>query len=254
MRTIESTWSATDADLTPEHAEKLLTALDTAGDTERATTARDDHGLPGAGVELVSFTGPLGKTRWAVTMWSPDGREVTDSADQAEAEAHYEAEVRQQSAIEDFHGPAWHDSDVKGIPLAPYTYTFAYRAEGQWLEPAEHAAVLGLPTMDGLIDRCDLTELEGAAEVLARVAADRQQDVNHTFACARAAGYPQLAGPVYDAVRITVSGTAATGPFEEAAEQILPAPRPAPDEIAGFADSMRRAEDDSDLSQDLTAY
>ncbi|WP_189242947.1 hypothetical protein [Planobispora rosea] len=239
MRVIESSWQYTATDLgqlTPEHQEKILEALE-ASATLRSSTARDEHGQAMRTITLVEYTSPLGIPRRAVVHHAMEGSEIVDFDDDAEAEAHYETEVR---AIATAAGePAWDECDVAGLALIPYTWTrFTRSPEGEWQLAERGCGRLG----EEIDDRwARVNTVAEAADVLLDVAADRQGRDNVDAALCAAIGSP--APEAADAVRIEVTGDDGHGEHTTVVQRKVPLHTPTDQEIADFRQMMQRIDD-----------
>ena len=132
MRTLVSPWNRTaqqDGQLTPEHTEQLVAAVE-GGSQVCRTDDTDPAGQLTHLLRVVAFREPIdGQQQWAVVFDAPDGTEVVDTEDEAKARAHYTERVQELTSL----GFLWTVTDVPGITTTPYTYTVSRRTrDGQW--------------------------------------------------------------------------------------------------------------------------
>ncbi|GAT68792.1 hypothetical protein PS9374_04457 [Planomonospora sphaerica] len=255
MRVIESTWERTAVQLghlTPEHQEKILQALE-EGIMLRSSTASDKYGQQTHSITLVAYTSPLGVGRRAIVQHIPEGSEIVDFDDDADAEAHYEAQVRELAVTSE--GPGWDASDVAGVALAPYAWTRWGRVPGGEWECVERGrARFGEEIDDGRWARP--TSLEEVAETRLELAADRQAKENVFAALCQALGMT-ASSVVYDAVRVEVTGDD-TGHGERTVTVECPVAlhTPTEDEVADFRRAMAQIYDEQqrEAQEEFYAY
>ncbi|MER8237025.1 hypothetical protein [Streptomyces sp. NPDC094049] len=130
MRVLISTYES--ADVAEERGEALA-KLARTGTLLRTTRSVNGYGQADSEIELRHYTAEDGGERWAVVSESPDMREVTDSADRAEADAAYESEVRGLAGCVGEHdAPWWTESDVEGVEHAAFTLTVELLTGEDW--------------------------------------------------------------------------------------------------------------------------
>ncbi|MFJ4342989.1 hypothetical protein [Streptomyces sp. NPDC088915] len=250
MRVLLSTYESVTPDLDDEEREALA-ALAGAGVVMRATRATDTYGQEGAEVRLRGYTTEDGQERWAVISSGHDYRDVSDTADEAEADAAYEEEVRNvaESGGED-DAPLWGYSDVSGVPHAAYTLLVERKRDGEW-EGEEVQGYLGrfpsLPYLYSTDDHSTATDLAGAALEIMNGIASQQADANYDAALMRAVG-ASFVDESAEAVRVTVTGVGADGEETHTEERAVPTQTPTEEEIEkhrrllGEVDAAREAE------------
>lgn len=236
MRVVKSAFQAIDESLDEEERDVLADLVE-AGDEARRTYTSDEHGQEHAAVVLTGYTAPDGQDRWAVRYTGPEGSEVLDSADRAEAEAAYEAQVKELAGCaSEGDAPWWSVTDVPGVPQAAYTVEVEWLRQGQWLG-SQAEAHLGRVLSLGEVrceDRYELTTLQGAAVEIAEAALAQQTETNRFAALAEATGQ-SWTGDVAQAVWVTVTGTGTGGQETHTEERTIPEYVPTPEEIAAFA-------------------
>ncbi|MFJ5850599.1 hypothetical protein [Streptomyces sp. NPDC092903] len=204
-----------DGTKTKEETERVEAAL-AAGRRDRYSFGVDRDGHESAWAKVVAFTGPLGEDLWAVVGADAATAETAVHDTSSAAEAEYERLVRELANCGD--RPWWHESDVEGIALSAIEYTEeSCDEDGRW----ETVRV-----MPGVLAGGEMDTVRGAAEVLLEAAAAGQDTRNAVVAYEVASGLKPGAAQT-TALRMTVRGTAATGPVAHCAvrefEPVLPA-------------------------------
>ncbi|MFF0386815.1 hypothetical protein [Streptomyces sp. NPDC004286] len=217
MRIIASTWTSRDESLSGDVAQRIEDDV-RAAPRERVSKALSLYGETDTELTVRHYEDPDGAERWATVHDTASGAEVTDFGTQAEAEGHYESQVRESQSGDT---PAWSESDVSGVPLIPIEYTVAFRREGIWDRPVSYSARLGRALEGGEL----LEVVEGAEGVIAAAEADTQNQMNRLYAEWQESGADTVPpGEPAEAVRVRVTGTAATGPYQGDAELGLVCP------------------------------
>ncbi|MGW9439604.1 hypothetical protein [Streptomyces sp. NPDC055607] len=233
MRVLLSTYESVTPDLDDEEREALA-ELAGAGTVMRATHATDTYGQEGVEVRLRGYTTEDGQERWALISSGHDYRDVSDTADEAEADAAYEQEVRNlaECAGED-DAPSWGYSDVPGVPHAAYTLLVERKRDGEW-EGEQVKGYLGcvtsLPYLYSADDHSTATDLAGAALEITNGIVSQQADANYDAALMRAVG-ARFVDESAQAVRVTVTGVGADGEETHTEERDVPTQTPTEEEI-----------------------
>ncbi|MFJ5740111.1 hypothetical protein [Streptomyces microflavus] len=234
---LSSTFNASAVDngtLSEEEADELLAAIDSTGTKMRSSHSVDEHGNPGAEAKVTGFTSPQGVELWAVTYEDSAATETAVHDDRQDAESSYESQVRALAKCGD--SPWWDESDVSGVSLAAIEYTEEIRDEGgQWHTAKEDEA-------DRLSGGEMATVGDAAAVLLERASQD--QDLRNWLAALDAAigigpDDAQVTGR-----RVTVRGTAATGPVAHVMAAVFEPVHPTEEEIAAYCEQLSQVRDE----------
>lgn len=187
--------------MSEEEAERTEAALAATGSEIRSSSSTNKHGSQSARATVIRFTGLLGKDLWAVVNSDEADSETAVHDNEPAAETEYEALVRDLSECGD--RPWWNTSDVPGISLAGIEWTEETQGEdGSWET---------VHTVQGQLTGGEMDSVRSAAAPLLERAAAGQQWRNEYSALQAAIGV-EREGNQTTACRVTVRGTAATGP------------------------------------------
>ncbi|MCR8945132.1 hypothetical protein NW249_23730 [Streptomyces sp. OUCMDZ-4982] len=233
-----------DGTMSQERADEFLEAIASTGTEVRSSYSQDGHGNREAEAKVTGFTAPGGVEMWAVTYEDNEVAETAVHESREDAEQSYESQVRDLAACGE--SPWWDVSDVPGIALAAIEYTEEVRDEdGRW-----HTV-----TEDGT-DRLSAGEMakvgDAAAVLLERAALD-QDDRNELSALQAAVGIgPE--GAQVTGRRVTVRGTAATGPVAHVMAAAFEPVRPTEAQVDAYRELLQRVEEEYERENDLYPY
>ncbi|MEV7897934.1 hypothetical protein [Streptomyces cyaneofuscatus] len=230
---LSSTFNASAVDngtLSQEEADELLAAIASTGVEMRSSYGLDGHGNHESDMKVAGFTGPEGQELWAVTYEDSSVSETAVHDEREEAERSYESQVRELAKCSD--APWWDASDVPGVALAAIEYTEEYRDEdGMWHTVREDEE-------DRLTGGEMGTVGNAAAVLLERAALD--QDSRNRWAALEAAVGMGPEGAQVTGRRITVRGTAASGPVAHVTAAVFEPVRPTEQEVAEHVQQMEQ--------------
>lgn len=230
--TVESS-AVDDGTMSQEEADEIMEAIASTGTELRSSHSTDEYGNRDTEAKVVAFTGPQGGELWAVTYEDSEVAETAVYGNRHDAEGSYESQVRDLATCGMF--PWWDASDVPGIALAAIEYTEEVRDEdGRW----------HMVTEDGTdrLSAGEMAKVQYAAAVLLGRAALDQDDNNELSALQAAVGIgPE--GAQVTGRRVTVRGTAATGPVLHVVAAVFEPVRPTEAQVDAYREHLRRADE-----------